>query len=65
MYRCDRKKGGGGFLVYFYFIIFSKELKLFKTYKIFEVLVVEVRLGNFDILFIGIYSFSKVKYVNY
>jgi len=34
-------------------------------YKTFEVLAVEVRLGNLDTLFIGIYRPPKVKQVNH
>jgi len=65
MYRRDRKKGGGGLLAYFHSTIPSKELKLPKTYKTFEALAVEVRLGNLDMLFIGIYRPPKVKQVNH
>ena len=65
MYRRDRKKGGGGLLAYLHSTIPSKELKLPKTYKTFEALAVEVRLGNLDMLFIGIYRPPKVKQVNH
>ena len=40
-------------------------MKLPKTYKTFEALAVEVRLGNLDMLFIGIYRPPKVMQVNH
>lgn len=59
MYWKDRKKGGGGIIVYFDFSLFLKELKVMKKYKIFEIFVVEVRFGNNDVIFFGIYWFLK------
>ena len=59
MYRKDRKKGGGGIIAYFDFSLPSKELKVTKKYKTLEILAVEVRLGNNDVIFLGIHRPPK------
>lgn len=59
MYRKDRKKGGGGLLVYFFLVLFFKKWVLLKIYKIFEVIVVEVKIGSNDLLVLLIYRFLK------
>lgn len=55
MYRKDRKKGGGGIIAYFDSSLPSKELKVTKKYKTLEILAVEARLDNNDVIFLGIY----------
>ena len=59
MYRKDRKKGGGGIIAYFDSSLPSKELKVTKKYKTLEILAVEARLGNNEVIFLGIYRPPK------
>ena len=59
MYRKDRKKGGGGIIAFFDFNLPSKELKVMKKYKTLEILAVEARLGNNDVIFLGLYRPPK------
>ena len=60
MYQKDRKKGGGGIIVYFDSSLPSKELKVTKKYKTIEILAVEARLGNNEVIFLGIYRTPKL-----
>ena len=60
MYQKDRKKGGGGIIAYFDSSLPSKELKLMKKYKTIEILAVEARLGNNEVIFLGIYRTPKL-----
>ena len=60
MYQKDRKKGGGGIIVYFDSSLPSKELKVTKKCKTIEILAVEARLGNNEVIFLGIYRTPKL-----
>ena len=60
MYQKDRKKGGGGIIAYFDSSLPSKELKVTKKYKTIEILAVEARLGNNEVIFLGIYRTPKL-----
>ena len=60
MYQKDRKKGGGGIIAYFDSSLPSKELKVTKKYKAIEILAVEARLGNNEVIFLGIYRTPKL-----
>ena len=55
MYRKDRKKGGGGIIDYFNSSLPSEELKVTKRYKTPEIIAIEARLGNNEVIFLGIY----------
>ena len=55
MYRKDRKKGGGGIIDYFNSSLPSEELKVTKRYKTLEIITIEARLGNNEVIFLGIY----------
>ncbi|CAH3114421.1 unnamed protein product [Pocillopora meandrina] len=59
LYRNDRKKGGGGILVYISTLLPSRRLKITRTYKTLESLAVEIRLGTFEMIIIGIYRPPK------
>ena len=60
MCQKDRKKGGGGIIAYFDSSLPSKELKVTKKYKTIEILAVEARLGNNEVIFLGIYRTPKL-----
>ena len=55
MYRKDREKGGGGIIDYFNSSQPSKELKVTKRHKTLEIIAIEARLGNNEVIFLGIY----------
>ena len=55
IYRKDRKKGGGGLMVFISSWLPSKKVTLSMTYKTLEVIAVEVRIKNKDLLLIEIY----------
>ena len=59
LYRNDRKKGGGGILVYISTLLPCRRLKITRTYKTLESLAVEIRLGTFEMIIIGIYCPPK------
>lgn len=59
MYRKDRKREGGGIIPYFDSSLPSKELKVMKKYKTPEILAAEARLGNNDVIILGIYRPPK------
>ena len=65
MYRKDRKKGGGGIITFVSTYIPSKKIKLSSTYKTMEVLALEVKINNPDVLFICIYRPPKAVGDNY
>ena len=60
MYRNDRKKGGGGVMVYISSKLTCKRLKLEKSYKTIESIAVEIRIANRNMLILGIYRPPKV-----
>lgn len=49
-------KGGGGLIVYFASVIWSKKLTLLRAYKTLEAIAVESRRGSTDILLLAIYG---------
>ena len=55
LYRCDRAKGDGGLIAYFSSKLPSKQVKLPKKYKTCEVLAIDTKVGNNNMLFVGIY----------
>ena len=55
IYRKDREKGGGGIIDYFNSSLPSEELKVTKRYKTPEIIAIEARLGNNEVIFLGIY----------
>ena len=55
LYRCDRAKGGGRLIAYFTSKLPSKQVKLQKKYKTYEVLAIDTKIGNINMLFVGIY----------
>ena len=59
LYRNDRKKGGGGILVYISTLLPCRRLKITRTYKTLESLPVEIRLGTFEMIIIDIYCPPK------
>ena len=59
LYRNDRKKGGGGILVYISTLLPCRRLKITRTYKTLEPLAVEIRLGTFEMIVIGVYRPPK------
>ena len=59
LYRNDRKKGGGGILVYVSSSLPSKRIRLDYNYKTLEPIAVEIRIGSKDMIFIGIYRPPK------
>ena len=59
LYRRDWAKGGGGLIAYFSSKLPSKQLKLPKTYKRFEVLAIDTKVGNINMLFVGIYRLPR------
>lgn len=53
-------KGGGGVMVYVFLSFLFKKLKLLRNFIIFEVLVLELKFGRYDVIVLGIYWFLKV-----
>ena len=48
LYTNDRKKGGGGILVYISTLLPCRRLRISRTYKTLEPLAVEIRFCTFD-----------------
>lgn len=65
IFRNDRKKGGGGVLVYIKENIVAKRLKLPTSFKILEVIALDIKLGVNNFTLIGIYRSPKNTGVNY
>jgi hypothetical protein len=59
IYRRDRKKGGGGLIVYFSMCLPSQKIALPKVFKTFEAIAVETRIGTNDIIFLVMYRPPK------
>lgn len=59
IYRRDRKKGGGGLIVYFSMCLPSQKIALPKVFKTFEAIAVETRIGTKDIIFLVMYRPPK------
>ena len=50
LYRNDRKKGGGGFLVYVSMLLPCKSLRIKRTFKTLKPLAVDIRVGTTDMI---------------
>ena len=59
IYRQDRAKGGGGLIAHVSSALPSKKLKLPKVYKTCELIAIEIKLGQTNITFVGIYRPPK------
>ena len=55
LYRDDRKKGGGGILAYVSSELTCKRIKLAKTYKTIEPIVLDIHFKTKSIIAIGLY----------
>ena len=55
MYRNDRRKGGGGVMVYISFKLTCKRLALEKSYKTTESMAIDIRVDNRNIVILGIH----------
>ena len=55
MYRNDRKKGGGGVMVYISSKLTCKRLALEKSYKTIEPIAIDIRIDNRNMVILGIY----------
>ena len=55
MHRKDRKKGGGGLIIYFASTLPSRKLALPTQYKMLEAIAVASKIGRNNILFVSIY----------
>ena len=58
-YRQDRAKGGGGLMAFFSSLLASKKIKPPGGYKTLEVLAIQAKVGNNDVMFVGIYRPPK------
>jgi len=68
LYRNDRKKVGGGILVYISTLLPCKGLRISRAYKTLEPLAGEIRIGTIDMIAIGVYRPPKSlsgNYLNY
>ena len=65
LYRNDRKKGGGGILVYVTKLLPFQRLRINRTFKTLEPLAVDIRVGTTDVIIIGIYRPPKPVSGNY
>ena len=55
IYRNDRKKGGGGIMVYVANVVQCKRLKLDKKYSTIESIALEIKIANRSMTVLGIY----------
>ena len=65
MFRNDRKKGGGGVLVYASSKIPASRIKPKVNYKTIEPLVLEVKLENTQVVLLGLYRPPRPRSPNY
>ena len=65
MFRNDRKKGGGGVLVYASSKIPARRIKPKVNYKTIEPLVLEVKLENTQVVLLGLYRPPRPRSPNY
>ena len=64
-YRKDRKKRGGGTVVYFASLLPSKQLKLPRSYSAIEAIATESTLGKQEVVVLGLYRPPKASGTNY
>ena len=65
IHREDRKKGGGGILMYVVKGLCSKKVKPPKKYTTIEVLAVQTKIDGENVLMVGIYRPPKISAKNY
>ena len=66
MYRKDRKKGGGGIVVYFASLLPSKQLRLPRSYSaiIIEAIATESTFGKQEVVVLGLKRQPKASWTN-
>jgi len=61
----DRKKGEGGFVVYFASLLPSKQLKLPRSYSAIEAIATESTFGKQEVVVVSLYRPPKASGTDY